>query len=82
MREVRWKGFRVNPVVFFGSIISVLVVVLIAAATVVAVGKSSSMPNCSIRSNMLKLFAISSQSSNVAGEFTGIYIYIYISRLA
>jgi len=30
MREVRWKGFRVNPVVFFGSIISVLVVVLIA----------------------------------------------------
>ena len=35
-----------------------LVVVLIAVATVVAVGKSSSIPSCSIRSNMLALFAI------------------------
>ena len=39
-----------------------LVVMLIAVATVVAVGKSSLMPSCSIRSNMLKLFSISSVS--------------------
>ena len=62
--------------------VGVLVVVLIAAATVVAVGKPSSMPSCSIRSNMLKLFAISSQSSDVAGEFTGRYMCFVLSRLA
>ena len=38
------------------------VVMLIAVATVVAVGKSSSIPSCSIRSNMLALFAIVSFS--------------------
>ena len=42
--------------------VGVLVVVLIAVATVVAVGKSSSMPSCSIRSNRLELFDISSIS--------------------
>ena len=42
--------------------VGVLVVMLIAVVTVVAVGKSSSMSSCSIRSNMLELFAISSVS--------------------
>ena len=45
-----------------------LVVMLIAVATVVAVGKSSSMPRCSIRSNMLQLFAISSRSSGACAN--------------
>ena len=44
------------------------VVVLITVATVVVVGKSSSMPSCSIRSNMLQLFAISSHSSDVCAN--------------
>ena len=60
--------------------VGVLVVMLIAVATVVAVGKSSSMPSCNNRSNMLKLFAISSQLSDAVGESVGRYTCSVLSR--
>ena len=47
-------------------------VVLIAAATVVAVGKSSSIPSRSIKPNMLALFAIASFSRLSDGVYCSV----------